>query len=79
VALKQFGQEGDWVAGDVAGYVAGGEDSDKPEVRSGTEVEFGAGTVVEVVGGAWLEAFAASVVAGGKDGAEAVEKLLHFY
>lgn len=66
---KQFGQEGEFVARSIA--VGGGEG--KPEVW------FGTGGAVGAVGGAWPEAVAVLVGAGGENDAEAVEKLLRFY
>lgn len=67
------------MAGEAVGDIAGYEDGDKPEVWSGIGPGFVTGTVMEAVGGAWPEAVAVSVVAGGVDGAEAVGKLHHFY
>lgn len=74
VVSKQFEPEEELVAGDVVGEGDGG----KPEVLFGTGAEFGAGAVVQAVGGPWPEAVAASgpAVAGGEDGAGAVGKLL---
>lgn len=66
---KRFGREGEFVA---RGIAAGGG-ADKPEVW------FGAGGAAGAAGGAWPEAVAALVAAGGEDDAEAAEKLLRFY
>lgn len=69
-ASTPFGPEGEFVARSIAAGGGGG----KPEVRFGT-----GGAVVGAAGGAWPEAVAVLVGAGGASGAAAAEKLLRFY